>query len=156
MSKVILSLVITLFSLSCQNNNPVSSAESFNPNELLGTTLSVFTKNENSDILMGILSFDNFNADSVSGRWRFESWGEQPLFYPLPVNSGEKFPALADLGVFKGFIFGDELIITFTLPDTDVTVGIVLNRKTGNKIKGELTLLPDKKFVGRLEGIIVE
>lgn len=155
MYKLILILVVTAFILSCETNDPNDEISQWSPDELSGQSLAVIAKDKNKNILFGVMQFEPFKNNTVSGKWRFETWGEQKLFKTLPVNMGDAFPETADLGLFTGIIHGNILIINIELEDGDSSLGVIINGKDNDMIKGRISLLPDKEFDGIFEAVLM-
>lgn len=108
---------------------------------------------KNSIVLMGHLKFDEIGETEVTGSWRFETWGENSTFSMLPVNTGPAFTEPDYIGTFTGTVFGDMLILDVPLPESESSLGIVLDRQEGENIYGSVSMLPDKTFSGSLKAL---
>ena len=141
---------------ACEKVVVTESKNGITASTLPGTGYGVVVLSENGSlILLGHLLFDEIQGDNISGRWCMETWGEQPAFSTLPVNTGEGFPDAVDLESYTGQVFGDMIIIKLYLPDSEESLGIVIEEQIDEELFGTATLLPNKAFQGSIKAILL-
>lgn len=152
--RIYLLLTAFLSMCSCEKDGVTDSKNGVTISTLPGTSYGVAVLNDKGSVtLLGHLLFDDIQGDNITGRWYMETWGEQPVFSMLTVNTGEAFPDTAELKSYTGMVFGDIIIITLHLPDSEESLGIVIEEQTGEELFGTVTLLPNKEFQGSIKAI---
>ena len=153
-AEILLILTAFLCLLGCDKNVMDENNNGVIVSTLSGKGYGVVVFSENGSlVLLGHLLFDEIQGDTISGRWCMETWGEQPAFPTLPVNTGVGFPDAVELENYTSLIFGDMIIINLHLPDTEETLGIVIDKQIDEELFGTATLLPGKAFQGTIKAI---
>lgn len=138
----------------CSKDSPNEDKPGVQTEALTGADVAVVVMDgKKSVVLMGHLLFEDITAETVTGKWRFETWGENGAFSMLPANWGPDFTGTDYIGDFTGTVFGDMLILDIPLPESASSLGIVLDHQEGENIYGSAALLPDKTFSGSLKAL---
>jgi hypothetical protein len=151
---VVLLVFLAYFASSCEQKSEILSPAPVNFSELGQTSYAVIARDQNNTpVLLGVLGFDSITEDEITGHWRFETWGKQRYFSTLPLNANNEFPEVADLGTFQGLIWGDQAILKIQVPETENSLGLILEGRLDNTLVGTISLLPEKQFDGRFEAL---
>ena len=146
--------VILIFLFGCGKNNVVDDTSGISVKDLPGAEYGTVIMNGSGKIsLLGWIHFGDINGDEITGQWIFETWGEQPYFTTFPSNTSGYFPDAGYVSEFNGQVFGDKVIISLPVPDSNDSIGIILDTQDGTELRGSVTLLPDKKFKGSIKAL---
>lgn len=144
-SRSLYTLCVCLFILvagGCDSAE-VAEAPTFAEDALSNTTYNVVVLDEHDAvILLGELAFGERQENAVSGSWQLSPWGEQASFAALPGD-----------GSFTGLIHGQAAIVQIALPETEATLGLIIEGVLDDRLVGSLRLLPGSEFEGRFEAI---
>jgi hypothetical protein len=147
-------LLLAATGWGCRTQNPAEDANGVVVSELPGTSYGVaILDNHGLVTLLGKLRFDSVSDDTITGTWLLETWGEQPGFPGLIVNTGEQFPDGPPVSTFSGQVFGDAVILRLPMPQGDRVLGIFIDRQDGTRLFGSVDTLPDQEFSGSIEAL---
>ena len=154
LSVYIACFVLPILLLGCEKNNVIGNTSGVSVSDLPGTKFGTVVMNESDKIsLLGWIHFDDIQGDRITGQWIFETWGDQPYFPMLPVNTGGGFPEASYISDFTGQVFGDMVIISIPMQGSTDSIGIVLDTQEGDELRGSVTLLPGMKFKGSIKAL---